>query len=174
MTNSIWNTLANTPWWLYAAYFFMIRISFSSLKPQILALKSLIPFPILCALVSAITLFATPSFTSGRIAYWLTGVLTGMLLGSLQFRLMKIKAILHEPKIWIPGSPALLIALIVFGFLRTYYNWSLTIDMSLLAQPDHALKIAGILGLLTGLSVGRILYALHCLKQGPYLTPATP
>lgn len=63
-----------------------------------------------------------------------------------------------------------LITLFTVFIAKYYIGFSLNIDPQLFLNPDHAVFIALLYGLLTGFVLGRLGYGLRCMKSGPYLT----
>jgi len=170
MTNSIWNILAETPWWVYVLFIYLIRLGIKATKPQTVPLKNLLLLPLAFFTLSCLSIYFSLKITALHIALWSLALLVGSFLGFLQGRLLKIKAIKHESQLHFPGSWSLLIMLLIIFASKYYLGHETAIDPAILTQPSSAAAMFALYGLMTGLFFGRVGYAIKCIKVGPYLS----
>ncbi len=168
MTNSIWEIIADTPWWVYVVFFALMQAGFTATKPRIISIKQLYLLPILFLLFSFIAL-ARIQLDLTNFFLWLGAIMFGTGLGWLQFRALKIKAIKNEAKLYIPGTWSVMVIILIAFTLKYYYGYQLAIDTRLILSPKFAGWLSLAYGLFTGLFVGRITYAHRCLKTGPFM-----
>ncbi len=170
MSNSIWETIALTPWWTYVVIWYLLYLSFKAAKPRIVSLNTFIFLHILTTSFILIGLFYLVEMNLPHILICLASALVGVLLGWLHFRAHKIKALKNEAKFYMPGSWVLLILIILLVIAKYYYFGSqLLFNPTVFKQEKFTPYILTITGLVIGLFIGRTLYLLRCIKYGPYL-----
>lgn len=169
MTYSIWQTIAETPWWFYVAFIIFLRLSFAATKTRIIHISHLFFLPAIFIPFSLISIYYTVTWQMRGFFLWSAACLFGIFWGWWQFRLRKIKAIKNQAQLCIPGTWNFFFIFIVFFLLKYYYDFSLTFDFNLLKQPQYANVFLALYGFLAGILLGRILYARRCLRIGPFL-----
>jgi len=171
MGDSIWQAIAITPWWFYLILYYILTLCIRASKPHIASFRYIVLIPgfFICLLLVSLPIIV--SFTLQNFLIWLGTALFGILLGWLQFRLRKVKAIKNETKFYLPGSWSLLVLIILVIIAKYYYfGYQILIDPHILKQPKFAPFLLAAGGILTGLFIGRLIYLLRCLKFGPYLS----
>jgi hypothetical protein len=170
MSNSIWQIIASTPWWVFVIFFYLLRMGYLATKPRVITLSAMLMFPLLLAMGSFTTIFYYLSFTLDHILIWVAGFLLGIGLGYIHYRFLNIKAISNTQSLYITGSwSLLLIILLIFG-IKYYFGYEIAINPNLFAQKEYAFSLLALYGMLTGFFAGRLSYAANCLKNGPFLT----
>ena len=164
--NNIWQMLSNTPWWVYVVFIVLLQIGFAARKPRIVPFKRLIILPLIFLILSLVGLWEHEQFTLHNVFLWLIAMLPGIFLGWMQFHALRIKAIKNTHELYIPGSWLILgIVLLVFA-IKYYIGYHEDIDARFI---EHAARWMLLLyGFFTGLFIGRLSYALRCIKYGPY------
>ncbi len=170
MNTTLWEKIAETPWWWYALAVYLLLACVSSLKPRIVEVKQLFVLPLFFIIFSAIILSVSFDITLMNLATWTSALMSGMLLGFLQFRLLRIKAIPNENKLYIPGSPLFILMVASFLIAKVYFNLNTNIDVLFTLQQTHPIWFILAYGILSGLLLSKIVCSIRCLKKGPYLT----
>ncbi|TAK73019.1 MAG: hypothetical protein EPO11_09310 [Gammaproteobacteria bacterium] len=168
MTNSIWESIADTPWWVYLVFIILIRMGYAATKGRVVHIRSFLVLPVIFIFTSLLNFFVNISFTPTNIALWLGTTLIGIAVGCIQFQLMKIKAVPNENKLYLPGTWGLLILLMLLFAARYYTGYEIALDPTILQQPKWMMGMFLLYGLLTGLFIGRAFCAVRRLKRGPY------
>lgn len=167
MTISIWEKIAETPWWIYVLYISLIYIGFLGTKARIIPIKQLFILPGMFLILSFCSMYLM-HLTLFALMCWIATIVLGMGLGWLQFRIFKIKAVKDEAKLYVPGTWSLLVIILIIFATKYYYGYELETNPQQLLSPKFAAILALIYGFFTGLSIGRASYAMRCLKVGPY------
>ena len=170
--HSIWETAANTPWWVYALFIYLVRLGFLATQPRIIPVKNLLLLPTLFVLFSLFNLYSTVQVTALHLLVWLGALCLGCLLGWLQYAALKIKAIKDEAKLYIPGTWTLLFIILIIFSIKYYFNYESAIEPSALTNSSSPWVLL-LYGLFTGLFIGRMSYAFRCLKYGPFVTESS-
>lgn len=169
MPNSFWEMVANTPWWVYLIFTYLIYISFLATKPRVISFRQLLILPSIFITLSIISLSTILQIDAYNIFLWSSALFLGIPLGWLQFFLQKIKAIKNESKLYIPGTWSLFFFCLFIFAAKYYYSFELAIDPKSIASSPYAPYILLLYGLFTGLFIGKLFYSLQCYKSGPYL-----
>lgn len=171
MNNSIWEVIAETPWWFYLLFIYLLNIARLLSRTRIMPIKNLIIFPAIFFALSLIGIFFMIKLNVQNILIYFEMLLLGSFLGWLHFRLQKIKALKNEAKLVIPGSWTLAVIVIILFATRFYFRYELLqINPDILRQPEYASYFMLFYGLITGLFLGRLAFAIHCYKRGPYFS----
>lgn len=145
-----------------------------SLRPKIIPSKLLIRqsiFMLVIALLSGCYLHA--SITANSLLLWFSILTLGITLGWIEFRLIKIKAIQAERKLYIPNEIFLFLLIPFIVILVHYFGFAKTSMFTIQQTPltnEQLLQSFMIYGLITGIILGRLCHALRCIKIGPYIT----
>lgn len=171
MTPSIWETIAETPWWVCLFIFAFIRVAYAATKPKIIHTKTLFALPIVYLFLSFFCIYIGIHLNFNNVCYWLAACLLGVALGWLQMLTRRVKAIKNEPKLYFPGSWALFIFVLALIAAKYYFGYELmhTITMQSLADPKTARIMMALFGLCAGLFLGRVFYVVRLMKTGPFL-----
>jgi len=170
MAYSFWQIIALTPWWTYVFIWYLLYLSFKATKPRIVSLYTFILLHVICMALILIGLVSLIQINSTNLMLCLGSAFGGIFLGWLHFRLIKIKAIKHEAKFYLPGSWLLLIVIILLVSAKYYlFGYQVFFDPQVLKQEKYLSYILIISGLILGLFIGRMLYVLRCIKHGPYV-----
>lgn len=170
MSDTIWQTLAETPWWIYLIIIFLARLSLAAFKPHVIHIKNLIVSPVIFLGLSLFMMFMNIHFSFFCFTLWSVFILLGIPLGYLQFYVRRIKAA-NKTQLYVPGTKSLLITILfliifIFYFLaRTDYFFSL----QLFLQAKYTPWLFSFYGLSIGFLIGRLVYSLRCLKVGPFI-----
>ena len=169
MTPTIWDSIADTPWWILATYLYLLRFGYLSTKSRIVHLNVISRTTFIFFTTTLILFALTKQFTLPKIALWLASLSVGMLIGWLQYRLMRIKAIKDERLIRLPGSWFLLLTtpLLIYFQLQKGYNYIASLD--LMHNPTLLFWLPVAYGLMAGVIIGKLIYARRCVKKGPFL-----
>lgn len=168
MTNSIWEIIANTPWWVFLLFGYLLWVGFLATKPHQVHIKTLFLFPAFLFIFSLISLISF-HFSVTTILIWLGAMLLGASLGWLHYQSLRVRAVQNAQKIYVPGTWVLLFIIIAGFSAKFYFGYEIAINPEFSFQPTYYIAMILLYGLLTGLFFGRFLYARHCLKFGPYL-----
>jgi hypothetical protein len=173
MSPTIWNTIASTAWWVFllygALFIYLIKVGLAASQAQVISFKQLFTMPIISLIFSIICLLISIPITLSFFAYWISALGLGLLLGWLQFRLLRVKAVSGQRQFYLPGSWRLLLLFIVLIALKFYYAISFDLQWLLLLKTQYVRELFMLSGLATGMLIGRISYALRCLKIGPFI-----
>lgn len=170
MDASIWQTIAETPWWLYVIAAYFIMICWVATRPSIVPVKSLLVLPCLFLLFSlpALILYSEFNMVNSLLAFLIGGV--GVPFGWLEFKIHRIKAFKNEDKLYIPGTWNLFILIAIFCLLKFYFEFTLNDFLTLKIFTHHKLStnLIFVYAFLLGFFIGRYGYARQCLKSGPF------
>jgi hypothetical protein len=170
MTASIWESIADTPWWMYLGFIGLFALSWSATKPREIPIRNLLATPLVFIPFSLLCISFTLPINALNIGIWVVTAALGTVLGWWQFRLMKIKAIKDKLMIHMPGTRSLFIFMFLISAAKYFYGFSFSDYLALFTQVKYAKPILGGYGLLTGLLIGKVFYCLRCVKVGPFLS----
>lgn len=169
MTTSIWETVANTPWWVFVLFTYLVIVGYLASRPRIVPIKKLVILPTLFIALSCFNIYKVFTLTNEHIVIWLGMLVIGFGLGWLQFKKLNIKAIKEQAAIMIPGTWTLLLIIVLIFSLRYYYGYQLALNPNIFNDPKTANILLSAYGLTAGLFSGRLAFAWRCLKVGPYV-----
>jgi hypothetical protein len=169
MNDSIWQKIAETPWWQIAIVGYMIYLTYLTTKPRTISLRSL-QFSVGSMLaLSLIGLTSATYFNTEALGRSLVMFLLGSGLGWLQFSRYRLQAIAGEKKLVVPGSRTLIFLIPTIVFLKYYFHGQLSLDASTLPIEKLTTLFMTIVGLTCGLFTGRLFYATRIVKVGPFV-----
>lgn len=156
-STSIWETIANTPWWVFVIFFYLTWIGLLATKPSTIRINQLLIFSIIFFCGSMVCLL-TLQFHLITLLFWLAALGIGIASGWLQFSFTKLTFLKNENKLQVPGSWNLLIILFLFLATKYYYRYELALIPNMLSNPFSQQILIIIYGAITGVFVGRWLW----------------
>lgn len=169
MQTSIWEKIADTPWWFSLVIIGFVGIAWLATKPKTVPVKNLFFVPAIYIPLSVASICLTIPLNAIAILLWLGAALLGIAVGWLHYRLIKIKAVKNQASLYVPGTWSIFGLLLVVAVSKYYYDYPLMIDPQLFAQAEYANLFVGLYGLFAGIFIGKIIYSLRCVKNGPFV-----
>ena len=173
MHDSIWQSIASTPWWAYVLFGYFAFLCYRATKPQVVMVRKVLVMPTLITLASMAGMYFLVKPTAVKLGYWAVMFVLGSGLGWLHFSIKKIKAIEGGTRLVIPGSLGLTAVFIIAITAKYYFGYPLSLDADFIQAPQQSLSLVILYGLSLGLFFGRMLYILHIAKSAPLATTAT-
>lgn len=170
MQTTIWESIADTPWWSFLTVIGFIGLAWLATKPKTVPVKNLFIVPAIYIPLSLLSVYLTLPLSTMLFLNWIGAALVGAACGWLHFRLLKIKALQNEASLYIPGTYGLFIIILLIAVSKYYYNYSLILDTQRLMQAQYADYIVALYGFFAGLFIGKIAYSLRCIKTGPFVS----
>jgi hypothetical protein len=169
MHTSLWQVIADTPWWVFVVGVYFCYAAFAASKPRITPFQSTWIIPSIIFVFSLLSLGLTRQITIVHIGFWLSGLLSGGVFGWVQFHLHGIKAIPNENKLFIPGTWRVF-PLLAAGLLVGHYLDIRPIEPHMLFEPPLVRWLFFSYGAFAGLFGSRSWCGYRCIKRGPYVT----
>lgn len=159
--------LIGTPWYVYLIFFYLVIIGIKSVKGGIVSLKKLFFIPCVFLFMSIDEIVTKLPFHAIFIGAFAIGLACGTLLGYWQYKSLKIDVDQNKKLLKIGGSKFSLVLIIVTFSYKYYLGYTFAVNPNMeLTQMALLLYFSSIL---TGMFVGRLLFALHKLKHGPHI-----
>lgn len=169
MTNSVWDIIAGTPWWVFVLLIYLIRIGYDATKPSIVELKKLFILPAVLIGLSAMGIYTLTQHQPINLLVTIAALLFGIPLGWVHYKLLKIKAVPDKKQLHIPGTWSVLVLILLIFAVKYYTGYQMDVNPEVLLKPQNAIKILALYGLFIGLFIGRLAYSCRCLKYGPFV-----
>jgi hypothetical protein len=164
-----WQHVAETPWWIYLFFVYLIIIGLKARHPRVISQPAIYLGPLI--IVSTYILifqYAAPPNWS-QIGKGVAVLPLGIFIGWGQFKLLGVKSLRNKKQLHIPGSMSAFIIIIALFCSKYYFSPGYDIDPAQLQDPKYLNTLTLSCGLITGLLIGRLLYATRCLRTGPYI-----
>ena len=162
--NAIWAAAAQTPWWVYVLFIFLVQRGLVASKPQVISIIKLTILPIVFIALSVHTLMTAFHVNATVIVAWLVSVILGSVIGWFLIRNHEFKVDRKNLLIRLPGSWITLVLILIIFVSKYYFEYQLGSDPALENQTGFEFSMLGITGICTGLFVGRFLCYLHKLR----------
>lgn len=165
MNASIWQTIAETSFWVYILYAMIIYIGYQHSKqraiPTLVLWTSMIAFT--CASIIGMSFFV--KFSIVNIAWWGGLFLLGASFGWLHYYRLQVQHLADEEKLLIPGSWITMTAISGVMAAKYYFGPEISMDPDILKTGAYSPLLMALYGFITGLYIGRILYARRIIRQ---------
>ncbi len=155
---------ANTPWWVFALFIFLVLTGLNASKPRIIPVKRLIILPTVFALWNIAWLAERIHGHFSLFIFWLIGLIIGAFIGWQTVMSWRVHADHAHRTVSLPGTWSTLFFIVLVFFVRYFfvYNYEM--------HPESAANLfssdALLSGSMTGIFVGRVLevyrkYRMH-------------
>lgn len=158
METTIWDTIADTPWWVGFTYVALIYSGYLATKARLVPFKYLRKTTISFVIATFIVLIVLKRFSLPALCSWLAMLILGSIIGWLQYRIMKVKANGPSGLIRLPGN--WISICIIFGLIY-WQSHSTSIDLfdvNFLLSQNVTRWLPPCYGLLAGLMIGKLVY----------------
>jgi hypothetical protein len=169
MTPTIWDSIANTSWWVFFLYLYFIYAGYAALHSRYIPYKSLRGVSIIFLITTVSCLFIAKQITLTTLGLWSAALAVGIILGWTQFWLMRIKADKKNGSLKIPGNWLILPFVFAAMYAQYRYNLMNMINLDFLRSQQFFKWLPPLYGLLAGLFIGKAIYSKRCLQKGPWV-----
>src|SRR3990167_5126937 len=174
MNGSIWQAIAETPWWVYPLVYYMFYLSYLGTKPRIMPLQYLMLSATSFILISTLGIIYFVNVDISNPACWIVMFLLGAGLGWLHFGRLKVKGIEGAKKILMPGSVLPFCIIVAVLSVKYFFSDQISVDPDVLRTGLYSRGLMTLYGFCTGLFFGRIVYVMRVLKFGPFTPDVLP
>lgn len=166
MNDTIWQQVAATSWWVFAAFGLITYRGYLITRPRIVPVRQLAASVILFVLTSIVSLYLFTQFNLLTTKWWGILMLCGLAGGWLYYWRLNIICFREERNLMIPGSwlnPLILIGSAVIIYLTN--SPQIPADPDALMAGSYSAYIITFYSLSTGFVMGRFLYAMYLVKK---------
>lgn len=164
---TFWQTVADTPWWVFVLFLSLVYMALAATKARVITLHQLFLLPFVLLTLSIIAAYTILPLTWNDLFFWLTSMLGGSGFGWIQFKVSNVHAIKKTNHLHLPGTWTVLIFVLILFFIKYNMGYLTLNDPAAFKAPSYRTFIVSVYGLFMGLSLGRLFYAITCLKRGP-------
>lgn len=169
MNNSIWQSIASTPWWYAVIFIWAAYVSRLSTKPSTIPLIRFYTATLFFLLVAAIAIFSLLHPTLAHYAVFAVMAVLGGGLGWLRFSMLSVRAIPDKNMLTLPGTWTLALTFIVSFIAIFFFGWTPQFNASYFHSHAFNLHAMMMYGFLSGFFIGRTAHASHIAKYGPFI-----
>ncbi len=160
-----WETLANTPWWIFVLFIFAFKLSLNARKPSTLPIKNLLITPIYCVFLGLITSFYLLHPSLLQLSNSLLGLALGFCFGWFQLSFHRPKLHPADQRITLNGSSLPLLLFLSSAFMTLCHPATLNAIYDATLSGQYNAYILFFYGLGAGSALGRFFYAKGALKN---------
>ncbi len=166
---NFWQSVAATPWWVFVLASYTFYGCYFATKPRELPIKVLYLLPVSIISMTCMTIGALPNEVNfNNFMIWVDMVLLGTGLSYLHAQFVQVKAIKDTFIIAIPGTYIPFGVLIIAIISKVYFGINFSLKQNFFFDKDHLSFLLTSYGFTTGIFIGRLGYALRCLKERGY------
>ncbi len=102
--NVIWQALTHTSWWVFALFFYLLKIGVDTIKPRVINIKKLFILPGIFLAISINSLLFSFPITFLTLAIYVIALITGIVGGWILVRNLKLSFDHNYHLVKVPGS----------------------------------------------------------------------
>ncbi|NBO23956.1 MAG: hypothetical protein EBU93_01760 [Chlamydiae bacterium] len=153
---SIWQILTHTTWWVFALFFYLLKIGIDATKPRIVSIKKLFILPIVFFAISINSLLSFFPLTLLPLLTYAIALTVGTAVGWRLVRKLKLGFDHIHHLVKVPGSFATLILILSIFSAKYYYGYSLATNPELVQRTGFVIFQLSLSGICTGLFLERL------------------
>lgn len=165
MPVSIWESIASTPWWAYALYGVIVYFCLKARHPSRVSLNQLLILPLYLLTLTAICAAFSMHPNVWQISAGAAASAMGAALGFAQFARSAPAADPLTRTLTVPGSNTALLILIIATLAKFAFHFSFSLDLQRLNSGFYNTPLFTLYGFVTGLNIGRYLFARQAIKH---------
>lgn len=165
MNHTIWQSIAETSFWVYMIYAAIVYFGYHHSKQRVIPTVILWTNMIAVTTATVIGMLLFVKFNLSSTAYWAGMFLLGATCGWLHYHRLQVQHLPDTGKLLIPGSWVTMTAISGVMTARYYYGADLSLDPAILKTGEYSSLLMAIYGMMTGLYIGRIMYVRRMIKQ---------
>lgn len=163
----IWETVIQTPWWVYLLLAYIIRAGVQASTTRALPFSRLFIAPVIFTIIALHTLLATVQISYIGLLIWGCFLITGTILGMWLVTRLDLKVDKKNSLIHIPGNWNTLVVMVIIFSSKYYFAYELARHPHYAEQIGFVLAMQTISALCTGLLLGKLLGYLYSIKNCP-------
>jgi hypothetical protein len=168
MSYPMWEAIAETPWWMYAFFLWLLFLAYDSTQARIVPLKLSVISSLVFAISPVLAIMFFIHFTLKTILILSGTILVGSVLGWIQFYLQKIKILKNKAAFYYPGSWSLFVLIFLGLAAKWYFGFNIYASLRMNMLSQYTIPVAIFASLILGLAIGRTSYLLKRVKTGPF------
>lgn len=165
MHASIWQTIAETSFWIYVLIGLLIYSGYQGSKQRTVPVKFLWANLIAVSAASFVSITLFVKLNAVYLAWWAATLVLGSGLGWLYYKTLQVQPLPEEGKFIIPGSWITLFIILGAIAAKYYFGYQITLDPGILKSGVYSQSVMILYGMLTGLNIGHLVYIRRALKQ---------
>lgn len=169
MPVSVWESIASTPWWVYAFYGVILYFCLKARHPSRVNLKQLLVLPLYLLTLTAICAAFSMHPTLMQISAGAAASTVGAALGWVQFARTAPGVDPINRTLTVPGSNIPLLGLFAFTLAKFSFHLSFNLDLATLNTGIYNMPLFALYGFITGLNIGRYAFAHQTMKRAAAL-----
>jgi hypothetical protein len=142
----------HTPVWVFVLLAALVALGIQAMRPRVVDPRRMLITPLVFIVWGLVGLVAKPHFGATLVAEWAALLLCGLALGWSTTRLSGLRVDRATGRAHLPGSPALLVRVLLVFFVKYALNASMAMN------PDMAGRLAlwdvAVSGLMAGFFLG--------------------
>ena len=159
---------ANTPWWVYFIFLYLLVLGWISRRPRIIALARIFIVPALLSIWSLHILYSRYTVTLEHSGVWIFSTLLGTWAGWWTFYHMKITADKRKHLVRLPGGWTPLFLIVLVFVIRYYFTLMHAKYPPTLTSPLFIYSDLILTSFIIGLFVGRGFRVLRDYRKAPH------
>lgn len=165
MPVSVWESIASTPWWVYALYGVIIYFCLKARHPSRVNLKQLLILPLYLLTLTAFCAAVSMHPTLKQISAGALASTIGAAFGWMQFARTAPGVDPINRRLTVPGSNIPLLLLIAATIAKFAFHVSFNLNLELLNTGIYNTPLFALYGFITGLNIGRYAFAHQAIKR---------
>lgn len=165
MQNISWEIIAETPWWLYFLYLYLLWSASLSLKPQQILIKRLFYYPVLYLILILPLLLWQFGLHLPSLSLLGASFLLGLPTGFIYCQFKKVHILYVEKSIVVNRSWLPLVLMLILISIYCYFQPTLTAMQLFLSNQTSSNLFFGLFGLTLGLMLGQLAWIAYYFKQ---------
>lgn len=173
---AIWQTITHTPWWVFAVFFYVLKVGISATRPRIVRIKKLFLLPAVLLALSLNSLLTSFSLTIMTGSIYAMTLAFGMIGGWMFVRKLDLSFDHTRRLVKVPGSFLTLFLILTIFFTKYYLGYTSATHPEKLLQARFVVFQICLSGISAGLLLGRLVCYLFRKSRSAHedLSPIQP
>lgn len=159
--------LINTPIWVYILFAYLMFIGYKSSKARVVSLLKLCIAPVIFTWMSLHSMFTELHGVYWHSLIWVLGLIIGSTIGWLLAIRLKPQVDKKRLLVRTEGSWLMMVLIILIFAYKYYLGFVTAVHPEIISHPGFLWCSLILLGAITGMFVGRVLYYGRCMMVMP-------
>jgi hypothetical protein len=164
---TVYYCIIKTPIWVYILLVYLLWIGYQSSKTRVISLKKLFIMPVVFAFMSIHSMLGELKGADWMVIFWFFGLSIGALGGWFLVHRLKPQIDKKHGLVRVKGTWLTLFLIVLIFVYKYYLDFTLYMNPDILSLTWFKWSSLILLGVFTGLFVGRLLYYLRCFYKLP-------
>jgi hypothetical protein len=159
------SAIKGTPWWVWLLFAFLLKRGIKAMRTRVVQLWTIFLMPVVFLGLAISGLITNKCTTCYSLSVWVMALCAGIIAAWFLNRTLQIKADKNKYLIQLPGSASTLVMILGIFAIKYFFGYLAAVNYELATTLPFIYAKLAIYGLISGLTIGKMLRYLDDYRK---------